>query len=213
MPLPNRVGPDGGIVATPERGTAMGNRGRLHDGDRRIRRPWALTAWLACRLDFNGRQRRVMAPDSYTELFFLDEATALAAGHRPCWECRRADFHAFAAAWAAGHGLAQPPRAGAMDAALHAQRIDPATRRQRRWSAEVAGLPDGAFVALAAGPHLVWGEDLLPWSFAGYGAPLPRSGAGTVAVMTPPGTVRALAAGYRPGLHPALHPGASVTTS
>lgn len=208
MPLPNRVGPDGDIVATPERGTAMGNRGRLHDRDRRIVRPWALKAWLACRLDFNGRQRRVMAPDSYTELFFLDEATALAAGHRPCWECRRADFHAFAAAWARGHDLPAPPRAGAIDAALHAQRTDPATRRQRRWTGDLAALPDGCFVDWAGRPHLLRPTALLPWSFAGYGAPVARPAGGSVAVLTPPGTVRTLAAGFRP----ALHPGASVTS-
>ncbi len=208
MPLPNRVGPDGDIVATPERGTAMGNRGRLHDRDRRIRRPWALKAWLACRLDFNGRQRRVMAPDSYTELFFLDEATALAAGHRPCWECRRADFHAFAAAWARGHDLPAPPRAGAMDDLLHAQRVDPATRRQRRWTGDFADLPDGCILDWAGGPHLLWRSALLPWSFAGYGAPLARPAAGPVAVLTPAGTVRAFAAGYRPDVHPS----ASVTS-
>src|SRR5919204_6549006 len=104
MPRQNRVTPFGEIVATPERGTLMGNRGVLHDGEGRIRRPWQLRRWLVCVLDLKGRKRRVMTPGRYTELFFLDEATALAAGHRPCAECRRARFLAFCSAW----GTANP---------------------------------------------------------------------------------------------------------
>src|SRR3954451_12489199 len=105
MPRQNRVTPFGEIVAVPERGTMMGNRGRLHDGEGQILRPWQVKRWLICLLEFNGRHRVVMAPDRYTELFFLDEATALAAGHRPCFECRRKSFEQFAAAWAVGNGI------------------------------------------------------------------------------------------------------------
>ena len=103
MPRQNRVTPFGEIVAVPERGTMMGNRGRLHDEEGRIRRPWQVKRWLICLLEFNGRHRQVMAPDRYTELFFLDEATALAAGHRPCFECRRKSYNAFVDAWAVGN--------------------------------------------------------------------------------------------------------------
>src|SRR3954452_20407662 len=111
MPRQNRVTPSGEIVAVPERGTVMGNRGRLHDERGCIRRPWQVKRWLLCRLEFNGRHRVVMAPDRYTELFFLDEATGLAAGHRPCFECRRQSYNAFADAWAKGnphHGSGRP---------------------------------------------------------------------------------------------------------
>ena len=112
MPRQNRVTPFGEIVAVPERGTMMGNRGRLHDDEGRIRRPWQVKRWLVCLLEFNGRHRQVMAPDRYTELFFLDEATALAAGHRPCFECRRKSYNAFVDAWAIGNVDDAPERIG-----------------------------------------------------------------------------------------------------
>jgi hypothetical protein len=148
MPLQNRVTPTGEIIADPARGTLMGNRGILHDADRRLGSArWRHPHWICCRLRFKGRRREVMAPRRYTELFFLDEATALAAGHRPCAECRREDFRRFQAAWrdAVGAEIA----AAAIDRALHAARIDPQTRRQTRFEAALADLPDGAFVLLA----------------------------------------------------------------
>src|SRR5207248_3544372 len=123
MPRQNRVTPFGDIIATPDRGTFMGNRGVLHDAEGRIKRAWQLKRWIVCVLDFKGRKRRVMTPGRYTELFFLDEATALAAGHRPCFACRWPDARAFAIAWACAFALSPPPRADAMDGRLHAERL------------------------------------------------------------------------------------------
>ena len=132
MPRQNRVTPSGEIVSVADRGTVMGNRGRLHDPTGRVRRPWQVKRWLLCRLEFNGRRRVVMAPDRYTEFFFLDEATGLAAGHRPCFECRRRSYHAYADAWAIGNlGLAEEgrPTAASIDDRLHAERLGPGQRR------------------------------------------------------------------------------------
>jgi hypothetical protein len=203
MPLENRVAPTGEIEADPARGSLMGNRGILHDEARRLgRRRWAHKAWISCLLEFRGRWRPVMAPGRYTELFFLDEAVALAAGHRPCGECRREAFRRFAAAFAAGAGLAVA-RAPAIDRMLHAARIDPVTGRQARTAAFLDALPDGAFVLDADGaPALVHGGRLLPWSHNGYGPPRPRPEGTIVTVLTPPPALAALAAGYRPLLHP-----------
>src|SRR6185312_1393082 len=137
MPRRNRVTPVGEIVAVPERGAMMGNRGVLHDQGGRIRRAWQVRRWLVCLLEFRGRHRAVMAPNRYTELFFLDEATGLAAGHRPCAECRRARFLAFRDAWSAGIHATLPPAgvtAGTIDERLHAERIG-AGRAQRTFSA------------------------------------------------------------------------------
>ena len=155
-PLQNRVTPFGDLIATPARGTLMGNRGRLHDPGRRIVRRIAggYRAWVTCLLAFRGRRRAVMAPNRYTELFFLDEATALAAGHRPCGECRRADFRRFKAAWLAGNrdrGLGPDALIGAIDRELHRDRLDP-DGRPRTYQAELGSLPDGVFV-VGAGPR------------------------------------------------------------
>ncbi|RMF40255.1 MAG: hypothetical protein D6754_03580 [Alphaproteobacteria bacterium] len=192
-PLPNRVRPDGVIEAAGARGTLMGNRGgRLHEGFA-IRRQWASRRWIACLLSFRGRQRQVMGA-GYTELFFLDEATALAAGHRPCFECRRAEANAFAAAWARAFGLESPPRAEAMDLVLHAERRGP------RWQADARSLPDGAMILCDEAPLLVLRGHALPWSHEGYGPARPLPGC-AVAVLTPPAICAVLAAGYRAGLH------------
>ena len=150
MPRRNRVTPLGEIVADPERGTYFGNRGVLHDEGGRIRRPWQVRRWLICLLEFKGRHRAVMTPNRYTELFFLDEATGLAAGHRPCAECRRARFRAFRDAWAAGnHGTigADPIRAATIDDRLHSERVGP-DRSKRTFRAKLDELPDGVFVML-----------------------------------------------------------------
>src|SRR5207237_6087106 len=133
----------GDIIATPERGTFLGNRGVLHDGEGRIGRAWQLKRWIVCVLEFRGRKRTVMTPGRYTELFFLDEATALAAGHRPCAECRRARFRAFQTAWAAGDS-GRVPTAGEMDDRLHAERVGPGCEKVR-FAAELDELPDGVF--------------------------------------------------------------------
>jgi hypothetical protein len=204
MPLQNRVLPDGEIVAVPGRGLLMGNRGCVHGTDRRLGvARWRHQAWISCLLDWQGLQRDVMPPGRWTALFFLDEATALAAGHRPCGYCRRQAFGEFAAAWQRASGLGEPPRAPAMDAALHAERVDP--RRHKRTTPSAAGhLPDGAMVRLDSGSGfaLVLGGSLRPWSWQGYGGPETAPADRELEVLTPPSVLGALAAGYRPLLHP-----------
>ena len=206
MPRPNRVTPFGEIVAVPERGTVMGNRGRLHDGAGRIRRPWQVDRWLRCRLAFRGRRRVVMAPDRYTELFFLVEATGLAAGHRPCFECRRASFLAFRDTWAVGNpglfGDGQPT-ASSIDARLHAERVGP-DRSKRTFTARIDEMPDGVFVTLGDGAgraYLLWEVRLLAWTHAGYARRLPRPEGVGLTVLTPRSTVNAIKAGYLPEVH------------
>lgn len=199
--------PFGDLIVTPARGTLMGNRGRLHDASRRIVRLVApgYRAWVTCRLQFRGRQRMVMTPGRYTELFFLDEATALAAGHRPCGECRRADYRHFKVAWLAGNrdrGLKPGVPIGAIDRELHHDRVGPDSR-QRTFSAELGTLPDGVFVTFPGGadPLLVWRGALWPWSSAEYGSPRDRPGQVVATVLTPRSTVGAIAAGYVPQVH------------
>ena len=196
MPLRNRVTPLGEIVATEHRGTLMGNRGVLHDDDGRLVCEWKVRRWIACRLEFRGRHRELLQPRRWTELFFLDEATAIAAGHRPCAECRNADYRRWQAAWqAAGLGAAN---AGAMDDRLHADRLG--APRPRR---AAGGLPTGAMVLLDdATPWLVTTEGLRRWTPAGYAewrAAPPRE---PLLVLTPAAAVAAIAAGYEPALHP-----------
>ncbi|MEL6213457.1 MAG: hypothetical protein AAFQ96_07695 [Pseudomonadota bacterium] len=194
-PLQNRVTPFGEIIAVPSRGALMGNRGgRMHDPQTRrlTNRRWASKQWISCRLNFKGRQRKVMGA-GYTELFFLDEATALAAGHRPCFECRRNDAVRFADCWADGAG--PRPRAGEMDRVLHRERLD--GRLQRRCDAACETLPPGVIIALEDGAYLLGDEAMRRWSPAGYGAPVRRA-KGVVSVLTPPSIVRALVAGYAP---------------
>jgi hypothetical protein len=206
VPLQNRVLPDGEIVAVPGRGLLMGNRGCLHGTDRRLGvARWRHKAWISCVLDWRGVQRDVMPPGRWTALFFLDEATALAAGHRPCGYCRREAFTEFAAAWQRAAGLGEPPRAPAMDTALHAERLDRG-RRKRTTRSAAGHLPDGAMVLLTAksesGFALVVDGSLRAWSWQGYGPPRrPPSGV-TLEVLTPPSVLGALAAGYGPLLHP-----------
>ena len=207
MPRQNRVTPFGDIIATPERGTFLGNRGVLHDHAGHIQRAWQLKRWLVCVLEFRGRQRQVMSPGRYTELFFLDEATALAAGHRPCAECRHARFLDFCHAWGKVHpvdGGASRPTADAIDCRLHTERVT-ADRSKRSYSAKRDELPDGVFVSVAAWGEqafLVWGGHLLAWSPGGYGARRRRPRSEQVQVLTPPSTVAAIRAGYVPDIHP-----------
>lgn len=197
MALQNRVTPFGEIVATPERGAWMGNRGVLHGADRTLsRRRWTTRAWITCRLAFKDRHREVMRPGRYTELFFLDEATALSAGHRPCGECRRHDFENFRSVWARVHGPVEA--VSDLDRALHAARIDEAGGK-RTYRSDVDQLPDGVLVTLAEDParvFLIRQSALWPWGAAGYGAPLHRRG--SVFVLTPRPVVAVIAAGYRP---------------
>ena len=196
-PHQNRVTPSGEIIADPARGLFMGNRGCLHNAQGEIVSTQTTNRWIICLTAFKGRKRELMMPGHYTELFFLDEATALAAGHRPCGECRRAAFRAFVDAWTAGNpGILPAGRLliDDLDRVLHHERTGP---RQR---APLDALPDGTFVELDGDPHLVLGDALLPWGPGGYAAPLPRP-ASTVEVLTPRSTVNALRAGYPPRLH------------
>jgi hypothetical protein len=201
------VTPFGELIATPARGTLMGNRGRLHDAARRIVRRVvpSYRAWVTCWLEFQGRHRPVMAPNRYTELFFLDEATALAAGHRPCGECRRPDLRRFRTAWLRGNperGIASDALTEAIDRELHRDRLA-ADRRPVTYAADLSALPDGVFVGAHADEALLlWRGALLPWSPAGYGAPRPRPGRQPVIVLTPRSTLAAIAAGYTPAVHP-----------
>ena len=200
MPLPNRVDPFGELFATPARGTLFGNRGgRFHRDDRTLgQRRHVTRAWICCRLEFNGRHRTVRG-GGYTELFFLDEVTALAAGHRPCFECRRKDAQAFADFWARAKKLRAPPRAAEMDVVLHAERLD--DRSKRRHRVRIDDLPDGAFVVLDDSAWALRGGSLLRWTPWGYGA-RERPKKITVDVLTPPGILAVLAAGYLPQWHP-----------
>ncbi len=204
MPRQNRVNPYAELIATPERGLFWGNRGCLHDPDGNLVRYSRGRAWAICTLDFKGRRRPLMAPGKLTELFFLDEATALAAGHRPCGECRADDYRAFKAAWAAAHPD-EEVSAPAIDAGLHADRLSgPGTKRTYR--DRLGALPDGAVVDLEGRPWLVWG-DLVAWCPGGYGERRPRGTNPEVTVLTPRATVATLAAGYRPVVDPSAGSG------
>ncbi|MGH3009699.1 MAG: hypothetical protein ACRDLM_09905 [Gaiellaceae bacterium] len=189
MPLQNRVTPLGELIATPARGLVFGNRGRLHDDECRIRRHHDGKRWISCRLEFRGRYRGVMPPGRYTGLFFLDEATAFAAGHRPCAECRHGDYVRFMA-------LVGESRADDVDAKLHAERLGPKPTRA------IAGLPDGAFVLRDGEPYLVLAGELLRWTPAGYAER--RLATGRAPVLTPLTVLPALESGWN-GVVPLLH--------
>ncbi|GAA5020005.1 hypothetical protein GCM10023258_08190 [Terrabacter aeriphilus] len=219
-PAPNRVDPFGEVVASSGRGTLMGNRGRLHDGagTREVRRHHVGRAWITCLLEFRDRQVRQWDPHRYTPLFFLDEAVALAAGHRPCAECRRADHVAFRDLVAAAHRTSHLPAPG-LDAILHDERWD-ARRRTRRLHAYAwADVPEGAFVLLGSGPAVVTPDGLLAWlpgnAYAAGPSRRPRSG--TATVITPPSSVAALRDGFvlrtGPPARASPTPGAAPTGS
>jgi hypothetical protein len=192
VPLQNRVTPFGDLVAAPERGLVYGNRGCLHDAEGRIRRRYATRRWIACRLEFRGWHRTpLMQPGRFTELFFLDDATAFAAGHRPCALCRRADYNRLVEAWRAG--------ADAIDARLHEERLTGGERRLHPLPRE---LPDGAFVVRDGEPWLVRGGDLLRWTPGGYTDRAKLRG--DEALLTPPSVVELLRLGWD-GLVPLMH--------
>ena len=201
MPLQNRVTPLGELVAHPGRGLVYGNRGCLHDDSGRIRRRYNGRRWIACRLEFRGWHRApLLQPGKFTELFFLDEATAFAAGHRPCALCRREDYVRFGEIWQELH----PGQVGAdaIDARLHHERL--ATRHD----ADINDLPDGAFVLLAEEPWLVRGAVLRQWTPAGYAEVRLRSEVARAALITPRSLVDVLRARWE-GAVPFLHPTAS----
>ena len=200
MPLQNRVTPLGEIVADPHRGLFTGNRGIIHDPATRtlLKKRWSNPAWLICVCEFRGRRRKVMGGRSWTELFFLDEATALAAGHRPCFYCRRDDANRFRAAWEEGNRAAGVLAPG-IDAVLHRERFV-SGKTLHPLPTRLEKLPDGAMVQAGGESYLIANGRPLRWSFAGYrtvDAPI-----GEAMLITPPSTVRALAAGFRPTLHP-----------
>jgi len=213
MALQNRVAPDGGIFTDPARGLLMGNRGGvLHDDDKRLTaRRWASKHWIACALTYKGRRETIMAPRHYTQLFFLDEATALAAGHRPCALCRRGDFLRFTQLWQRLHGMARPPKVAEVDAVLHAERVGD-SRAKVKFAAKLADLPSGAMVEVGSDPtslYKIGGNYclyvdglLLPWSPSGYGTPINADVNQIVRVLTPRSIVSLIAAGYAPMLHP-----------
>ena len=200
MPLQNRVTPSGDIIATPHRGLFTGNRGIIHDpATKTLTRRWAGKAWLTCVCEFRGRRREVMGGRSWTELFFLDEATALSAGHRPCFFCRRDDALKFCAAWEQGNGVSDV-LAPEIDAVLHRERLHGGKKRLHALTVPVGELPDGAMVRQDGESFLIAQGRALQWSPAGYRAAqnVPQD----AMLLTPPSTLRALLAGYRPVLHP-----------
>ena len=205
MPLQNRVTPLGEIIATSARGTLMGNRGILHGDDQTLGAArWRHQNWVTCALSFGGRKRTLMAPGKYTELFFLDEAVALAAGHRPCGECRHDDFRRFVGCWYDAHGGDAAPRAGEIDRGLHRARVHSRSREQIRFSAPLDAMPDGSFVRIGPDqtPWLVRADRLFPYAPEGYGRSRQRPLGIEVEVLTPRPTVAVLQAGYVPRLHP-----------
>jgi hypothetical protein len=199
-PLRNRVTPAGELIATAHRGTMYGNRGVLHDDDLALVRRYQVRRWLVCVLEFRGRRRPVMRPGRYTGLFFLDEAVALAAGHRPCAECRYGAFQSFRTAWAAGLALPARPAADDIDRVLHQQRRLAGGARIT-WPAPLRELPDGVFIATDGESWLVNDGGLRRWTPAGYAGRIDPFD-GPAAVLTPRATVAAIRAGYRPLLHP-----------
>lgn len=203
MALQNRVAPDGTIFADPARGTFMGNRGgKMHDGAKRLTtRRWVSKQWIACALSYKDHHETMMAPGRYTQLFFLDEATALAAGHRPCALCRRPDFLRFTEHWRQLRGLASRPLVADIDPRLHAERIDH-SREKKIFTARLGDLPDGAMLTLDDdGIWLLHRKSLRQWSASGYGATINTAPARQVRVLTPPSIVAVIAAGYAPMLH------------
>jgi hypothetical protein len=208
--LQNRVTPFGELIAHPGRGLVYGNRGCLHDAGGRIRRHHNGRRWIACRLQFRGWKReRLLQPGRFTELFFLDEATAFAAGHRPCALCRRADYDRFLDICTTPGG--HRPSADEVDARLHAERLDMTSRAQRHHAAPFRDLADGAFVLEEGEPWLVNGDRLLPWTPDGYVSPRPRPD-GEAVVITPPTLVAVLRRGWDP-LVPLVHPSAGPLSS
>jgi hypothetical protein len=193
-PQRNRVTPTGEIIATPLRGAWTGNRGVLHEG-REIVRFHAGNLWITCALEFRGRHRELWIPNRWTPLFFHDEAVAFAAGHRPCGECRHAEYVTYKEAWAEAQG-GPLPSAGEMNRRLHGERIFRGTHRRRFHEILWADLPDGAFVLDTGAPSLVLGDELVTWSPSGYGERRRRPTRGTATAITPPATLAVLRAGY-----------------
>jgi hypothetical protein len=211
MPLQNRITPSGDIIAAPHRGLFTGNRGIIHDPATKtlLKKRWSSPAWITCVCEFRGWRRLVMGRRSWTELFFLDEATALAAGHRPCFFCRRDDANRFRAAWEKGNGVTDV-RAREMDSVLHRERLDRSRKRLHPLPMPLKQLPDGAMVQQGEESFLILQGRALQWSMGGY-----QKADGKIddaMLLTPPSTLRAIGAGYRPVLHPSAA-GATIPPS
>lgn len=203
MPRQNRVTPNGDLVAVAAEGTLMGNRGVLHNSEGQLTsKRWTHQQWIICLLEFNGRQREIMSPGCYTELFFLDEATALAAGHRPCWECNRERYNTYKTAWLKGnpeYGFLPKVSIKEIDRVLHQERT-PDARTRNPFHTKLGGLPDGIFVTLPDTPeeyYLFHNEKLRLWSPAGYVSDRVGNPDQQVNVITPKSTVNAIKAGYK----------------
>jgi hypothetical protein len=198
--LQNRIDPHGNFIKTNARGNWMGNRGQLHNTGKSILRPFKLKAWLICLLEFKGRRRQVMAPNLYTELFFLDEATALAAGHRPCFECRREDAGRFKLAWIKGnpkYGFDSKIAINKIDKVIHEQRINKDGIKMT-FRALLKDLPSGVFFEMNGQPYLLANGHRYLWSPDGYGNGYRLNRNELVKVLTPRSVVNAIQAGYRP---------------
>jgi hypothetical protein len=198
--LQNRVDPLGNIIRTPARGAWTGNRGVLHDHHKTLLRPFKLKAWITCQLEFKGRNREVMAPDRWTELFFLDEATSFAAGHRPCFECRRTDANRFKSFWLKGnpeYNFTEKTPIGEIDKILHKERID-RKRSKITFEKRIDHIPDGTFVLVGSDPFLVLRRSLFRWTPFGYEKGIALPDVNKLTVLTPRSIVNTFRAGYTP---------------
>jgi len=198
--LQNRVDPFGNIIKTEARGLWMGNRGILHNHEQEVLRPFKLKAWLTCKLQFNGRKREVMAPNRYTELFFMDEATAFAAGHRPCFECRREDYNHFKSLWLKGnpeYGFDEKTSIQKIDAILHQERINRDGSKVTH-EEKPNNLPDGTFILLNNQPYLLAHGLIYLWTPFGYAKPIPMPVVDKVDVLTPKSIVNTFRIGFKP---------------
>jgi hypothetical protein len=206
MPLQNRVNPFSRLIATPERGAWTGNRGVIHNVEKKIVRHHAIKAWICCALDYKDFRRQVMSPNRWTELFFLDEATAFAAGHRPCGFCRHPDFKRFKNLWLLANGercgLSIGSKMEAIDAVIHQERLD-ANGLQKTYKAKLSDLPDGAFISFGdlTQAYLWHQNQLFAWSFVGYTKVLSFDNQQVVTVLTPQSYVAVFKAGYVPQIH------------
>ena len=204
MPLQNRVQPTGEIIIDPARGAFTGNRGIIHRPDKTLGTArWSHHAWICCTLDWQGRKRPLMTGRNWTELFFLDEAVAMAAGHRPCGYCRRAAYTRFTAAWE-DHAGARA-KAPEMDKLLHNARVQSHSRAQIRHKANLAEMPEGTMILRGDGAYLVSVSTLQRYQRANYAPPVARPKLETVTVLTPKPMIDVLRAGFRPCLHASAH--------
>jgi hypothetical protein len=198
--LQNRVDPLGRIISTPARGLWMGNRGVIHNEHKQITKLFNHKAWIICQLHFKERRRSVMTPNRWTELFFLDEATALAAGHRPCFECRKEDAKRFKSSWIEGnpaYKFSMKTSITEIDAIIHSERIDHEKKKVTH-QRTLANTPDGTFILLKEQPHLLYKGKLHPWTPFGYGQSVAFTSSSTLTILTPTSVVNAIAAGYIP---------------